>query len=47
MKRAVQEQGIIIVRALQLLFSKTLSFCCIFITIGVERLQFITTTLLQ
>lgn len=35
-----------IVRSLQLLFSKPLSFCCIFIKISVERLQFTTTTLL-
>lgn len=46
MKRTVQELGIIIVSSLQLLFSKTLSFCCIFIRISVERLQFIATTLL-
>lgn len=46
MKRTVQELGIIIVRSLQLLFSKPLSFCCIFIRISVERLQFIRTTLL-
>lgn len=46
MKRTVQKLGIIIVRSLRLLFSKPLSFCCIFIKISVERLQFITTTLL-